>query len=92
MIPRLLRELNLETRIKNKVHEVLDKNGYFRESHQVTITKFRNCVNINKLPEAFFDREYEAVDSIAQIRRAWNETLKQKLLQAVRLSRKPHFR
>jgi hypothetical protein len=33
MIPRLLRELNLETRIKNKVHEVLDKNGYFRESH-----------------------------------------------------------
>ena len=32
MIPRLLRELNLETRIKNKVHEVLDKNGYFRET------------------------------------------------------------
>jgi len=49
-------------------------------------------VNINKLPEAFFDREYEPVDSIALVRRAWSETLKQKLLQAVRLSRKPHFR
>jgi len=29
MIPRLLKDLNLETKIKNKVHEILDKNGYF---------------------------------------------------------------
>jgi transcription initiation factor TFIIIB Brf1 subunit/transcription initiation factor TFIIB len=27
MIPKLLKDLNLETKIKNKVHEVLDKNG-----------------------------------------------------------------
>ncbi len=32
MIPRLLKDLNLETKIKNKVHEILDKNGYFRET------------------------------------------------------------
>ena len=32
MIPRLLKELNLETKIKSKVHEILDKNGYFRET------------------------------------------------------------
>ena len=32
LIPRLLKDLNLETKIKNKVHEVLDKNGYFRET------------------------------------------------------------
>ena len=32
MIPRLLRELSLETKIKNKVHEILDKNGYFRDT------------------------------------------------------------
>jgi len=31
-IPRLMKELNLETKIKNKVHELLDKNGYFRET------------------------------------------------------------
>ena len=30
-IPKLLGELNLETKIKNKVHEILDKNGYFKD-------------------------------------------------------------
>lgn len=32
MIPKLLKELQLETKIKNKVHEILDKNGFFRET------------------------------------------------------------
>ena len=32
MIPKLLQDLNLETKIKNKVHEVLDKNAYFKDS------------------------------------------------------------
>ena len=32
MIPRIMRDLGLETKIKNKVHEILDKNGYFRET------------------------------------------------------------
>ena len=31
VIPRLLGDLNLETKIKNKVHEILDKNGYFKD-------------------------------------------------------------
>ena len=32
LIPKLLVDLNLETKIKNKVHEVLDKNAYFKDS------------------------------------------------------------
>jgi hypothetical protein len=35
-IPKLLKDLNLETKIKNKVHEILDRNGYFRETSTVT--------------------------------------------------------
>ena len=35
-IPKLLKDLNLETKIKNKVHEILDRNGYFREVSTVT--------------------------------------------------------
>jgi hypothetical protein len=31
VIPKLLGDLNLETKIKNKVHEILDKNGYFKD-------------------------------------------------------------
>ncbi len=32
LIPKLLVDLNLETKIKNKVHEILDKNAYFKDS------------------------------------------------------------
>ena len=31
VIPKLLGDLNLETKVKNKVHEILDKNGYFKD-------------------------------------------------------------
>ena len=55
-IPRLLKDLNLETKIKNKVHELLDRNGYFNETSKVTATKFKNCTNTSNLPEAFLDQ------------------------------------
>ena len=92
MIPRLLKELNLETKIKNKVHEVLDKNGYFKETSQVTATKFKNCKNMSSLPEFFFDKDHEPLEPIAQVRRNWNDFLKNKLIMAVRSSRKPFMR
>ena len=63
-IPRLLKELNLETKVKNKVHELLDKNGYFKEASKVTITKFKNCKNSTNLPDHFFDEEYEPLESV----------------------------
>lgn len=63
-IPRLLKELNLETKVKNKVHELLDKNGYFKEASKVTITKFKNCKNSTLLPDHFFDEEYEPLESV----------------------------
>jgi hypothetical protein len=44
-IPKLLKDLNLETKIKNKVHEILDHNGYFREVATVTQAKFKQCQN-----------------------------------------------
>ena len=65
MIPRLLRDLNLETKIKNKVHEILDKNGYFRETCQMTATKFKNCKNKSQLPDFFFDRDHEPLEQVA---------------------------
>lgn len=44
-IPKLLKELNLETKIKNKVHEILDRNSYFNETSTVTQVKFKQCTN-----------------------------------------------
>jgi predicted metallopeptidase len=64
-MPRLLKDLNLETKIKNKVHELLDKNGYFKETSQIATTKFKNCKNVNKLPETFFETEHEPLESVA---------------------------
>jgi len=54
-MPKLLKDLNLETKVKNKVHQLLDKNGYFRDSKQIAATKFKHCKNVSKLPEQFFD-------------------------------------
>ena len=56
-IPKLLKDLNLETKIKNKVHELLDKNGSFKELSTVTTTKFKACKNLNELPDYFYDQD-----------------------------------
>jgi hypothetical protein len=92
MIPRLLSDLNLETKIKNKVHEILDKNGYFKDQAQIAVTKFKNCNDLNQLPQYFFDKDYEPLESVATAKRAWSEQLKQKLNQILRQSRKPFIR
>ncbi len=91
-IPRLLKELNLETKIKNKVHELLDRNGYFNETSKVTSTKFKNCSNTQSLPEAFFDQESEPSDALTAGRKQWNEHLRNKLTNYIRNSRKPIMR
>lgn len=91
-IPRLLKELNLETKIKNKVHELLDRNGYFNETSKVTATKFKNCSNSSSLPEAFFEQQNEPSDALLQGRRLWSEHLRNKLSNYIRNSRKPIMR
>ena len=78
-IPRLLKELNLETKIKNKVHELLDRNGYFKETSKVTATKFKNCSNTSALPETFFDSESEPLDCLQTARKQWSDHLKQRV-------------
>jgi len=92
LIPRLLKDLNLETKIKNKVHEILDKNGYFRETSQITATKFKNCKNMSQLPSYFFDQDHEPLEHFDQVRKQYNEFMKNKLVSAVRMSRKPWAR
>ena len=61
----MLSDLNLETKIKNKVHEVLDKNAYFKDSAQIAVTKFKHCSDLNMLPQSFFDKDYEPLESVA---------------------------
>ena len=92
MIPRLLSDLNLEKKIKNKVYEILDKNGYFKDQAQITATKFKNCDDLNQLPQYFFDKDYEPLESVATAKRAWSEQLKQNLNQILRQSRNPFIR
>ena len=92
VIPKLLGDLNLETKIKNKVHEILDKNGYFKDQAQIAVTKFKNCNDLNQLPQYFFDKDYEPLESVATSKRSWSEQLKQKLNTILRQSRKPYVR
>ena len=78
-IPRLLKELNLETKIKNKVHELLDTNGYFKETSKVTATKFKNCSNTSALPDTFFDSDNEPLECLQAARKQWSEHLKSRI-------------
>ena len=91
-IPRLLKELNLETKIKNKVHELLDTNGYFKETSKVTSTKFKNCSNTSQLPDAFFDADNEPLECMSQARKQWSDHLKSRITSFCRQSRKPFMR
>lgn len=91
-IPRLLKELNLETKIKNKVHELLDSNGYFKETSKVTATKFKNCANASALPDTFFDADNEPLECMATARKQWSDHLKTKVNSFCRQSRKPFMR
>jgi len=42
LIPKIMTAQNLDTKIKNKVQEILDKNGYFRDNITVAKNKFKN--------------------------------------------------
>ena len=81
---KLLIDLNMETKIKNKVHEILDKNSYFRDMTQVITAKFKNCMDISQLPEFFFDKDYISLESIATAKRAWSEQIKVKFNNIIR--------
>lgn len=56
------------------------------------MTKFKNCNDLNQLPQYFFDKDYEPLESVATAKKAWSEQLKQKLNQILRQSRKPFVR
>ena len=75
-IPKLLNELNLETKIKNKVHEILDRNGFFNETSTITQVKFKQCTNPEKLPGSFSNVENEPLECVAQSKAQWSEHLK----------------
>lgn len=62
------------------MHEILDRNGYFREVSTVTQTKFKQCTNSQTiLPEAFFDQDFEPLECVASSKKEWSDFLKQKL-------------
>ena len=62
------------------MHEILDRNGYFRETATVTQTKFKQCTNSQQvLPETFYDSDIEPLEAIATSKNQWCEHLKMKL-------------
>ena len=69
MIPKMMKDLNLESKIKNQVHEILDRNGYFNETAYVMQAKMANCNNLRELPEYFFDKDHEPLEHIDQAKK-----------------------
>jgi len=84
LIPKLLNSLKLDTKIKNKVREVLDKQGYFKDTVIITKQVFKDCLDISFLPQYFKDKDHEPLTSVSNAKRAWNEKIKSRLLQFAR--------
>lgn len=85
LIPKIMTAQNLDTKIKNKVQEVLDKNDYFKEG--VAIGK--NKIDTSFLPTYYKDKDYEPLESVANTKRIWNEQIKYKVNVISRTVRKP---
>jgi hypothetical protein len=79
----------LRNKIKNKVQEVLDKNGYFRDNITLAKNKFINCVDTSFLPAFYKDKDFEPLESVANTKRIWNEQIKYKVNVVSRTVRKP---
>ncbi len=90
LIPKILVQNNLDTKIKNCVQEVLDKQGYFKDNVTVAKNKFKDCVDISFLPTFYKDKDFEPLLAVASARRSWNEKLKYKLNQISWDTRKPY--
>ena len=89
LIPKIMTAQNLDTKIKNKVQEVLDKNGFFRDNITVAKNKFKNCIDTSFLPAFYKERDFEPLESVANTKRIWNEQIKYKVNVVSRTVRKP---
>ena len=74
------------------MHELLDTNGYFKETSKVTATKFKNCSNTTALPETFFDSDNEPLECMQTARKQWSDHLRSRITSFCRQSRKPFMR
>ena len=88
LIPRLLRELNLENPIKNEVFNICRKVNFF-EQPQVSInSKLQDCANLEILPAYFREKHVEPLDVIAKNHENWSEHLKNRFNYVVSNSTK----
>ena len=89
LIPKIMTSQNLDTKIKNKVQEIMDKQGYFKDHITIAQNKFKDCLDTNFLPQFFTQKGYEPLESVANTRKIWNEQIKYKVNVVSRTVRKP---
>jgi hypothetical protein len=88
LIPKIMTTLNLDTKIKSKVQEIMDKQGYFRDNITIAQNKFKDCLDTSFLPAFYKEKEFEPLESVANTRRIWNEQIKYKVNIISRTARK----
>lgn len=89
LIPKIMTSQNLDTKIKNKVQEIMDKQGYFKDNITIAKNKFKDCVNTSFLPSFYTEKEFEPLESVANTKKIWNEQIKYKANVVSRTVRKP---
>jgi hypothetical protein len=79
----------MDTKVKNKVQEIMDKHQYFRDTITIAQNKFKDCVDTSFLPAFYTQKDFEPLESVANTKRIWNEQIKYKANVISRTVRKP---
>ncbi|CAI2364950.1 unnamed protein product [Moneuplotes crassus] len=89
LIPKIMNNHNLDTQIKNKVQEIMEKNRYFKDNITVAKNQFKDCVDCSFLPAFYKEKDFEPLESVANAKKIWNEQIKYKANVVARTVRKP---
>ena len=89
LIPKIMTNQNLDTKIKNKVQEIMDKQGYFKDNITIAKNKFKDWLDTSFLPPFYTEKDFEPLESVANTKRIWNEQIKYKINVVSRTVRKP---
>ena len=89
LIPKIMTSQNLDTKVKNKVQEIMDKQGFFKDNITIAKNKFKDWPDTSFLPQFYTQKGFEPLESVANTKRIWNEKIKYKVNVISRSVRKP---
>ena len=92
IIPRLIKELNLETELKNEVFKMYMEHLKHEGAHIWAYKKFKECEDVDFLPSFYLRGQTEQLECIIQAKQIWSDFVKQRFQMLQKSVFKPAVR